>query len=67
MLCFLLPEIGYREPVAQAQYVVSNTRCPALYISDCRSTISRAAACRTQGAQLSLWGRDFSIEAEIWA
>ena len=24
------------EPVAQGQYVVSDTRCPAVYVSDCR-------------------------------
>ena len=24
------------EPVAQGQYVVSDTRCPALYVGDCR-------------------------------
>ena len=27
---------GSDEPVAQGQYVVSDTRCPALYVCQCR-------------------------------
>ena len=33
---FVGPSDDGIEPVAQGQYVVSDTRCPASYVGDCR-------------------------------
>ena len=34
--CRVAKHATISEPVAQGQYVVSDTRCPALYVGDCR-------------------------------